>query len=339
MAPQAWAGRAPLSARFEREPDGGRRTWPSHRLEAPGQGWGWPGLKLGELLRARAQSRGPSSAPPATPAAGGEGGDPGPGGDVRWVETDRVHPGRFQARQHVDESELQELAESIKAYGLLQPLVVRATADGYELVAGERRWRAARLAGLARVPVVVREADDRTAAALGLIENLQRSGLHFLEEAEGYRRLVEEFGLTQEEVARQVGKSQSAVANKLRLLKLPGDVREVVRACGLGERHARALLRLEDPEKQKEAARRMADMELSAAKSEELVGRMVAPRARRRVRGAYGDVRIFVNGLRQVVRKARQAGFEASMEERESPDGWSFEIRLGRNARERSRRG
>lgn len=297
-------------------------------------------MKLGELLRARGQGRGPAGQEPGGAREQGPPGDRRYGaGDVRWVETERVRPGRFQARQHVDEAELRELAESIKAYGLLQPLVVRAVGEEFELVAGERRWRAARLAGLSRVPVVVREVDDRTAAALGLIENLQRSGLHFLEEAEGFRRLVEEFGLTQEEVARQVGKSQSAVANKLRLLRLPEEVREVVRACGLGERHARALLRLEDPEKQKEAARRMADMELSAAKSEELVGRMMAPRGRRRVRGAYGDARIFVNGLRQVVGKARQAGFEASMEEQEGPDGWSFVIRLGRNARARTRGG
>lgn len=298
-------------------------------------------MRLGDLLRSRGDRRGGTKG--AAPEGASVGGDGPVGGDgtrqarVEWVETGQIRPGPFQARRHMDPDELEELARSIREHGVLQPLLVRATDGGYELLAGERRWRAAQKAGLGKVPVIVQEADDRTAAEVGLLENIQRADLHFFEEAEGYRRLIEEFGMTQEELARRLGKSQSAVANKLRLLRLAPEVRRVVQGAGLGERHARALLRLPDPSKQEQAARRMAEGGLSAAEAEKLVQRMLGGASRRRVRGGYGDARIFVNGLRQVVQKAREAGFEATLEEQEQEDGWTFVVRLGRRTRSGAR--
>ncbi|MEW6046282.1 MAG: ParB/RepB/Spo0J family partition protein [Bacillota bacterium] len=284
-------------------------------------------MRLGELLRARAGT--PRKQEPVSEDSALQ---------VRWIETGSIRAGRYQARHQPSASDLEELAQSIREHGVLQPILVRPVEGGYELVAGERRWRAAQMAGLEKVPAIVKEIDDHTAAEWGLIENVQRAELHFLEQAEGFRRLIDEFGLTQEELARRIGCSQAAVANKLRLLRLPEPVRALIREKGLGERQSRSLLRLEGEARQLEAARRMAEG-LSAEESERLVDRMAQGKpARRRVRGAYGDARIFVNGLRQVVRQAQQAGLEATLDEKEEGNGWTFVVKLGRS-RAAARRG
>lgn len=171
---------------------------------------------------------------------------------VRTIPLAFLTPSRFQPRRHFDDGELQNLADSIKTNGILQPLVVRATHaidHNYEIIAGERRWRAAQLAGLHDVPVVVRELDDRSALEIALIENLQREDLNAVEEAEAFQRLMDEYGHTQEKVGTIVGKSRSHVANTLRLLKLPKNVRTMVLDNRLSAGHARALLTSKDPEK------------------------------------------------------------------------------------------
>ncbi len=156
-----------------------------------------------------------------------------------------IEPNPSQARRHFDREALEELAESIKQHGLLQPLTVRRKENGfYEIIAGERRWRACKIAGISEIPAVVKEADDRTAAELSLIENLQREDLNPVEEANGYRALVEGFGLTQEQAAERVGKSRAAVANSMRILKLPAAVLSMVEAGTLSFGHARTLLPL-----------------------------------------------------------------------------------------------
>ncbi|HEY8426459.1 MAG TPA: ParB/RepB/Spo0J family partition protein [Limnochordales bacterium] len=286
-------------------------------------------MKLGELLRVKA-----TAASKPIPAAEG-------GVEVQWIETAQIRPGRYQPRRTLPESELEELARSIQEHGVLQPILVRRVEGGYELVAGERRWRAAQMAGLTKVPAIVRDADDRTAAEWALIENLQRAELHFLEQAEGFRRVMEEFGLTQEELARRLGCSQGAIANKLRLLRLPEEVRAIIRERGLGERQSRSLLRLEDPAQQLQAVKIIAERQLSAEESERLVeGLLKGPERRRRVRAVYGDARIFVNGLRQVVRQARKAGLEAALEEHEDDTAWTFVVKLAKaKSSGRDRRG
>ena len=181
----------------------------------------------------------------------------------------KIEPNPDQPRKDFDEEELQALSESIALHGLVQPLTVRLMESGYyQIIAGERRWRASRMAGLSEVPVVVLEADDRKAMELALIENLQRQDLNPVEEALGYQALIDEFGLKNEEVASQVGKSRPAVANALRLLNLPGEILDMVRSGQLTAGHARAVLTVKDPKKQKEAAQKIAALGLSVRQAE-----------------------------------------------------------------------
>ena len=188
----------------------------------------------------------------------------------------RVEPRAGQPRTTFDEPALQELAGSIAEHGLLQPITVRALAGGYyQIIAGERRWRAARLAGLTEVPVRILDADDRTAQELALVENLQREDLNPLEEARGYRALMDEYGLTQEEVSRSVGKSRPAVANALRLLHLPETIAAMVETGQLTTGHARALLSIEDGALQAQAARQVVEKGLSVRQTEALAAHLI----------------------------------------------------------------
>ena len=181
----------------------------------------------------------------------------------------KVEPNRSQPRQDFDEEELQALADSIEEHGIIQPLTVRQLDSGYyQIIAGERRWRAARLANLAEIPVVVMEADDRKAMELALIENLQRQDLNAVEEALGYQSLMEDYGLTQDEAAKRVGKSRPAVANSLRLLSLCPQVLEKLRKGELTAGHARAILALKSEKKQQEAAQKIIALGLSVRQAE-----------------------------------------------------------------------
>ena len=187
----------------------------------------------------------------------------------RTLPIQKIEPNPNQPRKDFDPEALQELADSIALHGLIQPLAVRPEGNGfYQIIAGERRWRAARLAGLTEVPVVILEADDRTAAELALIENLQRRDLNPVEEAMGYRRLQEEFGMTQDQTAQRVGKSRPAVANALRLLALPEDLLEMLADGRLSAGHARAVLSLKDPGLQRQAAQKIAALDLSVRQAE-----------------------------------------------------------------------
>lgn len=196
---------------------------------------------------------------------------------VTTLPLQRIEPNPNQPRKRFDEVELQALADSIAQHGLLQPLAVRDMGNGYyQIIAGERRWRACRLAGLSEVPVTVVEADDRTVMELALVENLQREDLNPMEEAEGYRVLLEEYGLTQEQAAQQVGKSRSAVANALRLLTLSDEVRALVENSELTAGHARALLTLPNGRLQKAAAQKILALRLSVRQAEAMCKRMAA---------------------------------------------------------------
>ena len=195
--------------------------------------------------------------------------DGAPDNGYKLLPLQKVEPNPDQPRHTFDPEALEELAESIRQHGILQPLTVRATASGYyQIIAGERRWRAARLAGLREVPAIVIEADDRKAAQLALIENLQREDLNPVEEAMGYRTLLEDYHMTQEEAAGQVGKSRSALANSLRLLSLQPDILELVSQGKLTAGHARAVLTVKDPARQREAAQKIAALDLSVRQAE-----------------------------------------------------------------------
>ena len=231
------------------------------------------GRGLGALLGSAPAVAKPSPVSGAPPPPSGGGGNEG----VRHVSIKQVHPCRFQPRKDFTEDSLRELADSIKEQGIIQPLLVRQNGAEFELIAGERRWRAAQLAGLGEVPVLVREADDRAVLELALIENLQRENLNPLEEALGFAQLIEQFRLTQEEAAARVGKSRAAVANALRLLKLPPGVRDQVRTGRLSVGHAKVLLGLPTPVDQTAAAERVLTSSLNVRQTEELVAKWQPP--------------------------------------------------------------
>ncbi len=230
------------------------------------------GRGLGALLGGDSIAKPPSPAPPSTAARV-------PGEQIQQAPLERIHPCPFQPRKEFAPETLRELADSIREQGILQPLVVRERNGRYELIAGERRWRAAQLLGLAQVPVIVREADDRAALELALIENLQRENLNALEEAQGYAQLIEQFNLTQEEAAAKVGKSRASVANALRLLKLAPAIQAYVREGRLSVGHAKVILGLADAPAQKLAADRILRDGLNVRQAEALAARFQAPGA------------------------------------------------------------
>lgn len=195
--------------------------------------------------------------------------------DIQTLPISKVEPRQDQPRSHFDEDTLAELADSIRTYGLIQPITVRRLSNGYyQIIAGERRWRAARLAELKEVPVRVIEADDRRAMELALVENLQREDLNPIEEAKGFKTLMDEYGMTQEEAAESVGKSRPAVANSLRLLSLSPEVLKLVEAGELAAGHARALIPINSPEIQLDAAKAIIEQGLSVRQTEALAAKL-----------------------------------------------------------------
>lgn len=250
---------------------------------------------------------------------------------VHMIKAEDIRRNPYQPRSVFNEDGLHELSESIRQYGVLQPLTVRrCEGGGFELVAGERRLRASKLAGLRDVPCILLDATEKQSSVLALVENLQRCDLDFFEEAEGIRRLILQFGLSQDEAARRLGKSQSAIANKLRILRHPPAVTEVIRSNGLTERHARALLRIEGAEARLEAAGHIAAEKLNVAQTEEyiegLLSKGAESEAKRGIRTLYvfKDIRLFINTVTRAVDTMRRSGVNASMERAEE-DG---DIRL-----------
>ena len=233
-----------------------------------------------------------------------------------------ISPNPGQPRRHFSRAGLEELAASIGEHGVLQPLSVRRVPGGYGLISGERRLRASRMAGLEEVPCILVSVDGQESSLLALVENLQRRDLDFVEEALALSRLIQTYHLSQEEAAKKLGKSQSAVANKLRLLKLPPEVLALLREKGFTERHARALLRLESPEQQAAAARAVVEGGLTVAKTEEYVEQLLhpAPPARRKPTIVLKDVRLFLNTVSRGLSLMKQAGVKANCLRQETAD-------------------
>ena len=258
------------------------------------------------------------------------------GGRVVFLPLSAIRPNPAQPRTVFDAQGLQELAASIRQYGVLQPLTVRKKAGYFELVAGERRLRAAGLAGLYDVPCLIVSVDDQDAGLLALVENLQRRDLDYLEQAEGLQRLMQEFHLTQEQAARRLGKSQPAVANKLRLLRLPCQVRELLRESALSERHARALLRLESEEEQLRTVRLIAENDWTVAKTERYIDALLAPaQMPKSPRFVLRDMRLFLNGISHQLDILRAAGLDPKTEQQETERELVLTIRIPKSARVR----
>lgn len=249
------------------------------------------------------------------------------------LDVNDIAPNPFQPRRNFDPNGLGELAESIRRYGVLSPLSVRCRRGQYELVAGERRLRASKLAGLREVPCILLDVDSAQSGAIALVENLQRRDLDFVEQAQGMARLIQLFGLSQEECARRLGMSQSAVANKLRLLKLPEDVLAKLVEAGLTERHGRALLRLSDGEQQRKALSVMLERGMTVAATEAYVESLLVPAAKGTdgcTRFVMKDVRVFMNSLHRGVELMRRGGVDAEVSRRETEQELTVTIRIRR---------
>lgn len=245
-----------------------------------------------------------------------------------------VYPNPNQPRKFFDDDSLTELSASIREYGILQPVSVRRCGKNeYELIAGERRLKAAQRAGLKKIPAIVVNADGGKSAIMALLENLQREDLSFFEIAEGYQRLIRDQGLTQEGLAKKLGKSQSSIANKLRLLKLSPIVKKIIREYGLSERHARALLNLEE-DKQLSAVRTVCENSLNVKQTEEMIRQMAAESEKKRQHikiSAFKDVRLFTNTVKQAVNIMRESGVDAKLEKNDFDWGVEYVIRVKKN--------
>ena len=234
------------------------------------------------------------------------------------VPIELIFPNPYQPRKTFDDDALKELSESIAQYGVLQPLLVAPAENGkYLLIAGERRLRASRMAKLQEVPVIISEYTSQQIAEIALIENLQREDLHDLEEAEGYEQLMEQFHLTQEAMAARVGKKQSTIANKLRLLRLSAEVRKLLVDNGLSERHARALLKLDDEAKRLEVLAVVIERNYSVRQTEEYIEKLLNEKQQEKKKRLVivNDVRIYLNSIKQVVNAIKDVGIPVNMEQ------------------------
>lgn len=255
---------------------------------------------------------------------------------LRRIRVSDIARNPNQPRKYFDPEAIAQLAESIRQYGVLNPLTVRRSpSGGYELVAGERRLRAARVAGLNEVPCLVIAADNEDSSAIALVENLQRRDLDFFEEAYGFKRLIDQYGLTQEEAARKVGKTQSAVANKLRLLRLSQKNMELIRSANLTERHARCLLRLDSEDERINATNYIIEHDLNVSRSEQYIEELLKEREReteipvqqeRKVVRLIKDVRFFLNTLNRAVGVMVDSGIGATVQQQDSEDGLTLTI-------------
>ncbi|MCH5296452.1 MAG: ParB/RepB/Spo0J family partition protein [Ruminococcus sp.] len=247
----------------------------------------------------------------------------------------KIRPNKSQPRRNFNEDELAALSRSISENGVLQPITVRRmSATEYELIAGERRLRASALAGLRKIPCIVIKCSDKESAVFALLENLQRSDLGFFEEARGISKLIHRFGLTQEEAARKLGKSQSTIANKLRLLKLTYEEQEWIVSAGLTERHARALLRLDDENLRREALSKIISDNLNTQQTDSLVSIMLNSLKKPIIRQksiskvVIKDVRIFVNTINKAIDTMRLAGIEAQSNKTDNESFIEYTIRI-----------
>lgn len=272
---------------------------------------------------------------------------------ITEIPTNRIKANPYQPRKEFSRSALYDLANSIKEYGILQPITVRPIRgeQSYEIIAGERRLRAAKIVGLTTVPAIVYNAGDNDSAVLALIENLQRENLNFMEEAEGYYCLLIDHGLTQDELARKVGKSQSSIANKIRLLKLPPMVKKILCDNKLSERHARALLRMPDEQLQLKALKIICEKHASVKEAEDIVEKMIEkynaailekgylmPVQKKlsfqkgSVKFVVRDIKIFVNTIKETISMLKQSGVEAKAAQFDRGEYIEFIVRIPKEA-------
>ncbi|BCS82464.1 ParB/RepB/Spo0J family partition protein [Anaerocellum diazotrophicum] len=259
--------------------------------------------------------------------------------DIYYIEDvpiEKVLPNPYQPRINFDERLIEELAVSIKTYGLLQPIIVRKKGEFYYLIAGERRLRACKHLGYSKIKAVVINVTDIESAILALIENIQRQDLDFFEEAQGYKQLADEFGLTQVEIAKRVGKTQSAIANKIRLLQLPADIRWMIREHGLSERHARALLKLESQEDMKYILSRIIEGGLTVSQTERLISDFLsgkkANKASRVIKVSMNDCRVVYNTIKKALKIFQKTDINYDIKENKTEAYYEIIVRINKKS-------
>lgn len=254
--------------------------------------------------------------------------------EVIQLPVSKIGPNQFQPRSIFNEDKIKELAQTINTHGMIQPIVVRKQDDDhYEIIAGERRWRAVKLLEWEHVSAILRDMTDAETASVALIENLQREELTVIEEAAAYAQLLELHSLTQEALAQRLGKSQSTIANKLRLLKLPEEVQQAVLNKMITERHARALIKLKEPEKQIKLLQAILDHDLNVKQTEERIAMMENPKEnqkkkRPKLKGFNKDIRIAMNTIRQSLTMVSDTGVEVESDEKEHDDYYQITIKI-----------
>ena len=246
------------------------------------------------------------------------------------LDIETIIPNPNQPRTEFNSNELDQLAESIRQNGLLQPLTVRKDSYGrYELISGERRLRAGKLAGLKEIPCIVIDTDERQSAIFALIENIQRSNLNFFEEAAAIRNLITEWNITQEEASVKLGKAQSTVANKLRLLKLDEEEQQLILDNGLTERHARALLKLNDPEQRNQALHKVIEKKMNVLQAEDYIETILAGKKPEKKRVMIiRDVRLFLNTINKALDTMKRAGIKAETSKKQGEDFIEYVVRI-----------
>jgi ParB family chromosome partitioning protein len=256
---------------------------------------------------------------------------------IEFIPVDRVRPNPYQPRQVFSNTALQELSNSILEHGLMQPITVRMIGNSYELIAGERRLKASKLAGLETIPAVVVEVTTKDSAVLALIENLQRENLNFLEESKAYYNVMQDYGYTQQELASTLGKNQSTIANKLRILKLSPIIQKMLMENNLTERHARALLKLPDEKSQLLAIEKIVKQDLNVKRTEQLIEQMLVDltkedmikhKSNQKVKSYIKDIRLVTNTITQAVDMIQKSGIDAKYTMKEQPDGYEIRIKI-----------
>lgn len=256
---------------------------------------------------------------------------------IENIKVDKIRPNPYQPRKSFNQAALEELAGSIKNHGLMQPITVREIGDSYQLIAGERRLKASKLIGLEEIPAVIIEVSNQDSAVLALIENLQREDLNFIEESQAYYDIMQDYGYTQQQLAKSIGKNQSTVANKLRLLKLPDNIIKVVLEKELSERHARALLKLPDEEFQEKVLKEIISKDLNVKRTEDLIKKMlishnqedkIKKQKDQKVKKYLKDIRLFTNTITQAVDLIQQSGVDAKYTMEEKSDEYEIKIKI-----------
>jgi len=256
--------------------------------------------------------------------------------EIKYIPIESIKPNTYQPRKDFNKKSLEELSQSIKSFGLIQPISVRKLQnDSYELVAGERRLRASELANLKEIPAIIVDYKDQDSAMIALIENLQREDLNFIEEAEGYQNLINDHGFTQQQLAEKIGKSQSTIANKLRILKLPDDIKKDLLEHNLTERHGRALLKLPDYELQRKVIDRVIKDELNVGKTEKLVNDILDTlikeeenvKKKNNIKGLI-SMKIYINTIKNAFKAIKQSGVNAKYKEEDKGDYLEVTIQI-----------